>query len=579
MHHFVAGDIVEVTGVTGSDSSLLNKRHTIGVVSGTGASGTNLLRFEPPLGLVGKTFDARDAVVAQIARARQCRAAGASRCVYQDAVELLNGDGNEWSVRSVSSGGYEQSMDNILAFVLRVNTSGGVDIENYDQARDASASANQPEQQMLSGKLAYDGPGALSLGARLVTIKRACVDVFQIVTIECGVHTTITVTGKHRLLPGDYVSLQGVGVGDAPGDLSEATKKAWNREHAVFALPANSSLAVSKLDWRNIWDASPYWGSDVSKFQIDFNTSAGVGLCDNAGAGDGGAPPSVSKLTTFARKTRNANAQGSSTNHDSKRKCVFADADTKLPKNGYAGSLEYTSHLTIGRPFVTNVTARTLSGSVFGHNGGSGIRPNERVTATRNLGGPDVLHVVVSFSEDVYGSCGVDDEAWTSIAMSPGIYLTGCESVKLVLRTSPDAAVAGSANFDTTTGTAGTEIFPTSFLAPRDLSRDQKNELVFQYVVRRGDKTEQSGLQYTSEFAMVVGCAVSDGSGGCSSWSKIRRTTDNAPASTRLPPTRRDAGRCIHGPDDSGIERCASATADHRNSLLGSLVVVVDAEF
>ena len=76
MHHFVAGDIVEVTGVTGSDSSLLNKRHTIGVVSGTGASGSNLLTFEPPLGLVGKTFDARDAVVAQIARATMPRRRG-----------------------------------------------------------------------------------------------------------------------------------------------------------------------------------------------------------------------------------------------------------------------------------------------------------------------------------------------------------------------------------------------------------------------------------------------------------------------------------------------------------------------
>ena len=87
------------------------------------------------------------------------------------------------------------------------------------------------------------------------------------------------------------------------------------------------------------------------------------------------------------------------------------------------------------------------------------------------------------------------------------------------------------------------------------------------------------GLQYVDEFALEVGCAVYGAGGACDSRSHIRRRKDNVLASTRLPPTRRDAGRCVHGPDSNGVARCASTTADHARSLLGTTPVLVDAVF
>ena len=567
VHHFVVGDVVELKGVTGSDADLLNKRHTVGTVSGTGSSGTNLLTFEPPLDLVGRAFDARDATVTRINGGQECRASNVDTPGSFGANYCISGS-EDTDFRDENR--VEQYMDNVLAFALRVNNTGGQNIELYDQTD--LIDKNNKHEPMLTAKLEYSGRNALQLTDQSVTIKRACFDVFQVVQVECGVHTIITVAGKHRLLPGNYVTLEGIGAEDSESDLPTSVKKTWNREMKVHALPTDSGIAMNRVDWAKIWDASPYWGADVSKFQVDFDSSNGQGVCANAGGTDGASPPTVSKKTTRARKTRDSNVLGSSS-HDSRRKCIFSDVDLKLPKPGYAGSLGWNKIITLGRAHVVNVTARTQSGSVFGHNGGFGIRPSERLTVTRNIAGPDILEVVVSFSEPVYASCGTDDDEWTTIEHAPGVRLTGCESIRLVLRTSLDSALGGSSNFNTTTGTPGTEIFPTSFLAPRDLSIDKPDELVFQYVVRRGDATEPTGLQYADEFAMEVGCAVAGG-GGCDSISKIRRLVDNAPAGTRLPPTRRDDGRCVHGEP-----QCATTTADHTRSLAGTVQVVVDADF
>ena len=293
---------------------------------------------------------------------------------------------------------------------------------------------------------------------------------------------------------------------------------------------------------------------------------------------------------SVARKTRDANTLYSSA-RDSGRRCVFADADLSLPKPGdallgsppYAPSLSFNKDITLGRPFVVNVTARAIAGTVFGYNGGGGIPPNERLTATRNALGPDVVEIVVAFSEPVSASCGEDDDEWATVEQSPGVRVVACRSVRLRLKTSSDDALAGSANLDSTTGAEGEEVFPTGFMAPRDTKADEPNEVVFQYLPRRGDNCSwagaNAGLQYVDEFALEVLCAVSGAGGACDSRSHIRRRKDNVLASTRLPPTRRDAGRCVHGPDSNGLARCASTTADHARSLLGTTPVLVDAVF
>lgn len=594
VHPFKRGDVVEVRGVVGSDASLINKRHAVGTVSGTGTTGNDLLTFEPPLNLTNRAFDASKAVVSRVNGGDSCRAEsagemlgfgerahGAGFCVFGSEADAFDEERRE------------QFMDNTLAFALRVNTTEGwVNYENYDQAGSvdggvSGSGANEPTPH-LARRLEYANANALVVnGAAGVSIKRACVDAFAVTQVECGERVVVTVRGKHRLLPGDYVRLEGVGDAAADG-VSASFLSAWNAEHKVHALPADAGIARDRVDWNTIWDASPYWGDDVSKFQIALNATAGRGICDARGGADGASPPSVDQRTSVARRTRDANALYSSA-RDSLRRCVFADADVSLPRPGdallgvapYAGSLSFNKDITIGRPFVVNVTARAVAGSVFGHNGGGGVPPNERLTATRNVFGPDVLRIVVSFSEPVVGSCGTDDDEWATIEQSPGLRLVGCRSVRLKLKTSPDDALVGSANYASTTGAEGEEIFPTGFMARFDDAVDMDNQIVFLYLPRRGDNCtgETIGLQYFDEFALEVGCAVAGAGGACDSRSHIRRRSDNVLASTRLPPTRRDAGRCVHGPDSNGVAQCASATADHARSLLGTTPVLVDAVF
>jgi hypothetical protein len=565
-------------------------------VSGTGTTGNNLVTFEPPLNLTGRAFDASRATVARINAGQACRAesaalalgdgervAGAGFCVFGSEADAFD------------EGRREQFMDNVLAFALRVNTSEAhAASEGYDQAGrsadGAAGSAANPPSPHLAFDLEYAGAGALRADrASGVSVRRACSGVFQVTQLECGARVAVTVRGKHRLLPGDYVRLEGVG--DAASDGVDAdVLAAWNAEHRVFALPADAGIALNRLDWNTIWDASPRWGADVSKFQIDLNATAGRGICAARGGADGASPPSVDGGLSVARKTRDANTLYSSA-RDSGRRCVFADADLSLPKPGdallgsppYAQSLSFNKDITLGRPFVVNVTARAIAGTVFGYNGGGGIPPNERLTATRNALGPDVVEIVVAFSEPVSASCGEDDDEWATVEQSPGVRVVACRSVRLRLKTSSDDALAGSANLDSTTGAEGEEVFPTGFMAPRDTKADEPNEVVFQYLPRRGDNCSwagaNAGLQYVDEFALEVLCAVSGAGGACDSRSHIRRRKDNVLASTRLPPTRRDAGRCVHGPDSNGVARCASTTADHARSLLGTTPVLVDAVF
>ena len=151
----------------------------------------------------------------------------------------------------------------------------------------------------------------------------------------------------------------------------------------------------------------------------------------------------------------------------------------------------------------------------------------------------------------------------------------------LRLKASSDDALAGSANLDSTTGAEGEEVFPTGFMAPRDHENGQPNEVLFKYLP--GEATTALGPAQTraaivGEFALEVLCAVPGAGGACDSRSHIRRRKDNVLAGTRLPPTRRDAGRCVHGPDSNGVARCASTTADHARPT-GTTPVLVDAVF
>ena len=192
---------------------------------------------------------------------------------------------------------------------------------------------------------------------------------------------------------------------------------------------------------------------------------------------------------------------------------------TRASPSPYAQSLSFNKDITLGRPFVVNVTARAIAGTVFGYNGGGGIPPNERLTATRNALGPDVVEIVVAFSEPVSASCGEDDDEWATVEQSPGVRVVACRSVRLRLKTSSDDALAGSANLDSTTGAEGEEVFPTGFMAPRDTKADEPNEVaLFSTCPGEADGDcswagTNAGLQYVDEFALEVLCAV-PGAGG-----------------------------------------------------------------
>ena len=59
-----------------------------------------------------------------------------------------------------------------------------------------------------------DGRVGLSAAGQW-SISAACANVFQVKAIECGAETIVTVYGKHRMLPGDVVALEGIQSTDA----------------------------------------------------------------------------------------------------------------------------------------------------------------------------------------------------------------------------------------------------------------------------------------------------------------------------------------------------------------------------
>ena len=117
----------------------------------------------------------------------------------------------------------------------------------------------------------------------------------------------------------------------------------------MFALPVDAGTDLNRLDWDQIWDASPPSGTSTSKFQIDLDTSTSTSsLCGTY---------TVIRETPRVRRKRFVHGDGG--------KCSFVDAALKLPAPGdkmkgtfgYFQSLSYNKDIVVGRPYVTNVTS------------------------------------------------------------------------------------------------------------------------------------------------------------------------------------------------------------------------------
>mmetsp|Transcript_30980 Transcript_30980/g.77067 ORF Transcript_30980/g.77067 Transcript_30980/m.77067 type:complete len:442 (+) Transcript_30980:207-1532(+) len=441
-------------------------------------------------------------------------------------------------------------MDNVLAFEYVVQSEGPA--EAYDQSEGGLPAT--ADQQHLTNDLDYKDVQSLEVNAG--SIKRACANVYQIKSITCSSKAVVEVYGKHRLLPGDIIALEGIG---ATGDINTMPNThAINREHTVYALPVDAGTDLNRLDWDQIWNASPPYGSSTSKFQINLDTSGG--LCGTY---------TVTREGSRVRRKRFVHGDGG--------KCHFVDANLKLPAPGdkmkstygYYQSLSYNKDIVVGRPYVTNVTSDNPVGT-YGYNAGFGVRTG----ASSSEGVPDVIDVKVSFSEPIVASCGVNNDKWTTPQQYPGLRYRICTSIYLVLVTK-DGAAGGDQNQYSTTGAPGTAVFPTGFLY--ETGYDAPNVLNFRYLPRRLDFTAR--LQYDNEFSLKVGCATQDANGACVSLSHVRRRVDNKQAGLRLPPTVRDTGRCITPNNTIGQVLCTSTTADHTYSLFGQKRLKIDAVF
>ena len=615
VHHFKKGDLVIIQGVTGRDAHLVNKQHTVREVSSTGTSGTtyggaaattgegnNLINFEPPLDLSTAVFDSRLAVVGRANIGSECRSHGLREkdnhgpgyCTFSadtryhlptsDSTLLDHtrygqqlpgqpgrfgigntGRGATFAVSAEEGGSVvttrkeyqyneervEQYMDNVLAFEYIVQSEGAANAYVlYDQSETGLPST--ANQQHLTNDLDYKDRSALELNGG--TIKRACANVFQVRSLTCGTKAVVEVYGMHRLLPGDVIALEGI----EDTSNTPANFHAINREHTVHALPIDAGTDINRLDWDKIWDKSPPYGSDTSKFQINLDTAGA--LCGTF---------SVSRTSSRVRRKRFVHGDGGT--------CKFVDAALKLPPPGdkmkgtfgYFQSLSYNKDIVVGRPYVTNVTSDNPNGK-YGYNAGFGVRAG----AVSSEGVPDVIDVKVSFSEPVVASCGKNNDKWTTPQQYPGLRYRVCTSIWLVLVTK-DGASAGDPNEFSTTGTAGTAVFPTGYLY--ETGYDAPNVLNFRYLPRRLDSTAR--LQYQNEFSLKVGCAETDAGGVCTSLSHVRRRVDNKLAGLRLPPTSRDAGRCLTPTNADNEVMCTSTTAHHTYSLYGQKRLAVDAVF
>jgi hypothetical protein len=306
----------------------------------------------------------------------------------------------------------EQYMDNVLAFEFNVLVEGAASPPFlYDQSDTGPASGDT--QQHLTNDLDYKSRTALELNGG--SIKRACANVYQVKSLTCAIKAVVEVYGKHRLLPGDVVALEGINVTTN----TRANQHAVNREHTVHALPVDAGTDANRLDWDQIWDQSPPYGADTSKFQINLDTTGA--LCGTF---------AVTREQSRVRRKRFVHGDGG--------QCRFVDAALKLPSPGdkmkgtfgYFQSLSFNKDIAVGRPFVTNVTSDNPSGT-YGYNGGFGVRTG----ATSSEGVPDVIDIKVSFSEPVVASCGKDDDKWTTPQQFPGLRYRVCTSIFLVLVT------------------------------------------------------------------------------------------------------------------------------------------------
>lgn len=79
-------------------------------------------------------------------------------------------------------------------------------------------------------------------------------------------YAIITVDAKHSFLPGDYVTFERI---DAQNAMHA---RDINRQYRVWALPTKADADVSKLNWDNIWAASPLATSRQSVFAVAFDT-------------------------------------------------------------------------------------------------------------------------------------------------------------------------------------------------------------------------------------------------------------------------------------------------------------------
>jgi hypothetical protein len=181
--------------------------------------------------------------------------------------------------------------------------------------------------------------------------------------------------------------------------------------------------------------------------------------------------------------------------------------------NGAAGalrSLSASARLVLGAPFVCNVTTPS---------------PPGRVTAPGA-----VVDILVAFSEPVRITCGGDNLGWVAApggasrsGGGAGALFASCPLVTLALVTAGDRSLVGNQTAVLVSSTLAQ-------LAPgADGPPDAPALLRFRYVVRPFDAT--AALQYASVDAL-----------GLAGGATVVRVRDGAPAGTRLPPTRYDAG-------------------------------------
>ena len=558
-HTLQPGDLVILEGVTGVDAISLNKQHTVGQVActqdATGAtcSAFNTFTFQPAIDMTGTNFDASLARVGRVNLGHRCRARagadgaawGPDSCVFSTLASYQLGDalGSQTGInhsakaakfgdRADASGTMptlrrevqfeehrvEQSMDHTLAFEYTVSSG-----QQYTFVQNFPYHRFSGEQDHLTASLDYKDVNSLELMGG--TVKRACPHVFQIKNVTLPVTNPVTfeVYGKHDLVQGDRVSIEGLGGADA---------RHFEGVFTVQAIKASHGTSKNRVNWRDRWNASPPSGASFSFFQVDLTLDTSKNWIVQAPV-----------ATAIARKK-------TFTANDNYR-CPFLDANTKLPapgdkfrfpekRSGYFQSLSHNKRLVVGRPYVTHVTADVPNG-VYGYN--SGVNGRNTV--------PDVIDVKVHYSEPVVASCGADNcdcgsvgcpctvedlddfgrssKGWTAPEQYPGLKFRVCTDIKLLLRTKSNStevySQVGHPNYNSTSGEPGQELFPTAFL--HENGYDPGHVLSFRYVPRRLDQTDH--LQYIDTNALEV-----------HAYSSIRRKVDNKKAGVKLPPTRFD---------------------------------------